>query len=247
MHIKRVVIEGFKCYRDRIEPEPFSPQHNIIGADCAPSPRARAPRARPALTARPAARAAVGANGSGKSNFFAAIQFVLGDVTGGGSNSRLSQEERKQLLHEGSGSHVISAYVEVYFDNSDQRFPLEKDEVVLRRMIGVKKDDYLLDRKPITKTEVANLLESAGFSRSNPYNIVPQNRINQLTVMKKEDVRRPPARRPRRPPAPRRAAAAGASEEEAAARAGGRACAGVHAGQLPSVRAAALQHRHPQE
>ena len=195
MHIKRVVIEGFKCYRDRIEPEPFSPQHNIIGAHCAPSPRARAPRARPALTARPAARAAVGANGSGKSNFFAAIQFVLGDVTGGGSNSRLSQEERKQLLHEGSGSHVISAYVEVYFDNSDQRFPLEKDEVVLRRMIGVKKDDYLLDRKPITKTEVANLLESAGFSRSNPYNIVPQNRINQLTVMKKEDVRRPPAAR----------------------------------------------------
>ena len=27
-----------------IEPEPFSPQHNIIGAHCAPSPRARAPR-----------------------------------------------------------------------------------------------------------------------------------------------------------------------------------------------------------
>ena len=33
---------------------------------------------------------------------------------------------------------------------------------------------YFLDRKHVTKTEVVNLLESAGFSRSNPYNIVPQ-------------------------------------------------------------------------
>ena len=37
-------------------------------------------------------------------------------------------------------------------------------------MIGVKKDDYLLDRKPITKTEVANLLERGAFAL-NPYNI----------------------------------------------------------------------------
>ena len=179
MHIKRVVIEGFKCYRDRIgRALQSAAQHHRCRLR--PSPRARAPRA-PCAHRPLAARAAVGANGSGKSNF-AAIQFVLGDATGGGSNSPLSQEERKQLLHEGSGSHVISAYVEVYFDNSDQRFPLEKDEVVLRRMIGVKKDDYLLDRKPITKTEVANPLESAVLA-PNPYNIVPQNRINQLTVM----------------------------------------------------------------
>ena len=32
------------------------------------------------------------------------------------------------------------------------------------------------------KTDVMNLLESAGFSRSNPYYIVKQGRINQMAV-----------------------------------------------------------------
>lgn len=51
-------------------------------------------------------------------------------------------------------------------------------------MIGLKKDEYTLDRKSATKAEVLNLLESAGFSRSNPYYIVPQGRITSLTNMK---------------------------------------------------------------
>lgn len=33
-----------------------------------------------------------------------------------------------------------------------------------------------------SKTDVMNLLESAGFSRSNPYYIVKQGRINQMAV-----------------------------------------------------------------
>ena len=74
-----------------------------------------------------AAPRAVGANGSGKSNLFAAIQFVLGDL--GGSSGTLRAEERKALLHEGAGTQVMSAYVEIYFDNSDSRMPSERDEV----------------------------------------------------------------------------------------------------------------------
>ena len=46
--------------------EPFSPGHNVV----------------------------VGRNGSGKSNFFAAIRFVLNDAY-----TRLGQEERQALLH----------------------------------------------------------------------------------------------------------------------------------------------------
>lgn len=85
---------------------------------------------------------------------------------------------------EGSGSAVMSAYVEIIFDNSDDRFPTGKPEVVLRRTIGIKKDEYTLDRKNATKNDVMNLLESAGFSRSNPYYIVPQGRVTALTNMK---------------------------------------------------------------
>lgn len=78
----------------------------------------------------------------------------------------------------------MSAFVEIIFDNSDDRFPTGKSELVLRRTIGMKKDEYSLDRKNATKSDVMNLLESAGFSRSNPYYIVPQGRVTALTNMK---------------------------------------------------------------
>ncbi|KAJ5613322.1 Chromosome segregation protein SudA [Penicillium lagena] len=151
MYVKQIIIQGFKSYKDQTVIEPFSPKHNVI----------------------------VGRNGSGKSNFFAAIRFVLSDAY-----THLGREERQALLHEGSGSAVMSAYVEIIFDNSDDRFPTGKPELVLRRTIGIKKDEYTLDRKNATKNDVMNLLESAGFSRSNPYYIVPQGRVTALTNMK---------------------------------------------------------------
>lgn len=96
----------------------------------------------------------------------------------------LRSEDRHALLHEGAGHPVLSAFVEIVFDNSDNRIPVDKEEVHLRRTIGLKKDEYFLDGKHITKTEVMNLLESAGFSRSNPYYVVQQGKIASLTLMK---------------------------------------------------------------
>lgn len=130
----------------------------------------------------PGTNVIVGRNGSGKSNFFAAIRFVLSDAY-----TQMTREERQALLHEGSGSAVMSAYVEVIFDNSDDRFPTGNKEVVLRRTIGLKKDEYSLDKKVVGKKDVQNLLEAAGFSSSNPYYIVPQGRVTALTNMKESD------------------------------------------------------------
>ena len=104
---------------------------------------------------------------------------VLNDSPG----SSLRQEERQRLLHEGAGHAVMSAYVELVFDNSDGRLPVDRDEVRLRRSIGLKKDEYYLDKKHMTKTEVMNLLETAGFSRSNPYYVVQQGRIMEMAHM----------------------------------------------------------------
>uniref|UniRef100_A0A2K6AMW8 Structural maintenance of chromosomes protein n=1 Tax=Macaca nemestrina TaxID=9545 RepID=A0A2K6AMW8_MACNE len=108
---------------------------------------------------------------------FPAIQFVLSDEF-----SHLRPEQRLALLHEGTGPRVISAFVEIIFDNSDNRLPIDKEEVSLRRVIGAKKDQYFLDKKMVTKNDVMNLLESAGFSRSNPYYIVKQGKINQMAT-----------------------------------------------------------------
>ncbi|PQQ14049.1 structural maintenance of chromosomes protein 3 [Prunus yedoensis var. nudiflora] len=151
MYIKQVIIEGFKSYREQVATEAFSPKVNCV----------------------------VGANGSGKTNFFHAIRFVLSDLF-----QNLRSEDRHALLHEGAGHQVLSAFVEIVFDNADNRIPVDKEEVRLRRTIGLKKDEYFLDGKHITKTEVMNLLESAGFSRSNPYYVVQQGKIASLTLMK---------------------------------------------------------------
>ena len=37
------------------------------------------------------------------------------------------------MLHEGAGAHVLSAYVEIVFDNSEGRLPYDKEEVHGRR------------------------------------------------------------------------------------------------------------------
>lgn len=67
-----------KVDRDQTQIEPFSPGHNAV----------------------------VGRNGSGKSNFFAAIRFVLSDAY-----TSMSREERQALLHEGvSVTTTLSAY-----------------------------------------------------------------------------------------------------------------------------------------
>lgn len=120
----------------------------------------------------------VGRNGLGKSNFFSAIRFVLSDTY-----THMTREERQSLIHEGSGT-VMSAYVEIVFDNTDRRFPVQRDEVSIRRTIGLKKDDYSLDGRSTTRPDIMNLLESAGFSRLNPYYIVPQGKITSLTNSK---------------------------------------------------------------
>ena len=72
--------------------------------------------------------------------------------------------------------------MEIIFDNSDGRLPIDKDEVFLRRVIGSKKDNYFLNKKMVPRSEVMNLLESAGFSRANPYYIVKQGKINQMAT-----------------------------------------------------------------
>ena len=64
---------------------------------------------------------------------------------------------------------------------------MEREEVRLRRNIGLKKDEYYLDKKHVTRAEVVNLLESAGFSRTNPYYVVQQGKIMKMATMQDEE------------------------------------------------------------
>ena len=81
MHIKQVVISGFRSFRNQCEIEPFSPKHNVI----------------------------VGRNGSGKSNFFDAIQFVLI-----GPRFSVLRQEGKLLMIYICNFHVLSNLLLIY-------------------------------------------------------------------------------------------------------------------------------------
>lgn len=114
----------------------------------------------------------------------------------------MSREERQALLHEGvSVTSTLSAYgtrcvavffrrstyhfiVEIVFTNTPARFPTPNPTVSIRRTIGLKKDEYTLDKKSVSKADIMSLLESAGFSRANPYYIVPQGRVSVRFRMK---------------------------------------------------------------
>mmetsp|Transcript_23887 Transcript_23887/g.34260 ORF Transcript_23887/g.34260 Transcript_23887/m.34260 type:complete len:1231 (-) Transcript_23887:592-4284(-) len=131
----------------------------------------------------PGTNVVVGRNGSGKSNLFDAVQFALLAP----KLAHLRQEERQALLHEGAGSTAVNAFCEIVFDNSDGRLSVDSDEVVLRRTIGLKKDEFFIQRKRATKKEIASLLEGAGFSKGNPYYIVQQGKVNALCTMSSAD------------------------------------------------------------
>lgn len=150
MKIKEVRINGFRSYKDNTHVSGFSPRSNVV----------------------------VGRNGSGKSNFFHAIQFVLSD-----EYAHLKEEQRLGLLHESTGPKVAHARVEIIFDNSEKRLmAFDNAEVKIVRQVGKKKDQYYIDNKMVARAEVVNLMESAGFSRSNPYYIVKQGKINELAT-----------------------------------------------------------------
>jgi len=59
---------------------------------------------------------------------------------------------RQALLHDGDGGEqIVSAYVEITLDNSDERLPVESNEVTIRRQVGAKKDEYFVNMKKSQK------------------------------------------------------------------------------------------------
>ncbi|KAK7201824.1 adaptor complex protein (AP) 3 delta subunit 1 [Novymonas esmeraldas] len=158
MFIKNIIVSGFRSYREQSFPDGLSPKTNVI----------------------------VGKNGSGKSNFFAAIQFVLNEKF-----ANLRAADRKELFHVGSGRPALSIFVEIVFDNSDGRLVIpgraEELEVRIRRTVGLKQDEFRVNDRKFSASDVQQLLESAGFSSSNPYYVVEQGKIVSLVNMSEEE------------------------------------------------------------
>ncbi|XP_035913434.1 structural maintenance of chromosomes protein 3-like [Anopheles stephensi] len=154
MYLREIIINGFKSYMNQTVVEQLDPKHNVV----------------------------VGRNGSGKSNFFSAIEFVLSD-----EYTNLRQSERAGLINKGaSKSPTESAFVEIVLVEkasiSAEKKPSDCGETRVRRTISATKDQYKLNGRNATRREVVEMLDSLGLSTASPYYIVKQGKINQLAM-----------------------------------------------------------------
>lgn len=154
MQIKGLRLERFTSYKDHTEIEHLSSSINVI----------------------------VGRNGAGKSNLFAAINFVLGE-----SLIETPDDARRSIVFKDRHSSTMQAWVEITFDNRDRTFPLCGDEVVVRRTSSPRSDSYLLNGKPTSLKELKTFLESGGFNGASKFYIVPQGRVSALATASDEE------------------------------------------------------------
>ncbi|MFB6246379.1 MAG: chromosome segregation SMC family protein [Candidatus Pacearchaeota archaeon] len=123
----------------------------------------------------------LGPNGSGKSNIIDALCFVLGRL----STKSIRATKASNLIFMGSQSAGAAkeASVELIFDNSDNTFSLDANEVSLKRI--VKKNGqgiYRINGENKTRQEIVTLLAQAGID-PNGFNIVLQGEIQNFVKM----------------------------------------------------------------
>ena len=152
LNIKHIILKRFKSYREMLYMDELSKGVNLI----------------------------IGANGNGKSNFLDSIIYVLTD-----KYQNMRQEDKKLLLHEDitdKSEDSAKLSVELVIDNKSHRFPIEKDQISIMKLFDTKegKEEIVINQKRLLKSDVQNLLEGAGFMKTNPYYIIQQGKINQI-------------------------------------------------------------------
>ena len=125
--------------------------------------------------------AIIGANGSGKSNIGDAVLFVLGGL----SAKAMRASRISDLIFAGSKGEPPAKYAEVtmYFNNEDRGFPIDEDEVVIKRRVYPDgRSTYWLNGKRTSRSEIIDVLSAAMISPDG-YNIVLQGDITKFIKM----------------------------------------------------------------
>ncbi|UVC49727.1 chromosome segregation protein [Theileria orientalis] len=149
MYIKYVRLKGFRTYKE-LSVFSFSQGYNAIG-------KWEVHTLYNSIL--------VGLNGSGKSNVFLAISFVLGES--------LSEFNRANFLYKGDQSSMsedFTAFAEVVFDiSSDKNLSSclnDSKELCLKRVFSESKDVYMVNGKSMRPKEYRQLLESMNLINS---------------------------------------------------------------------------------
>jgi chromosome segregation protein len=124
----------------------------------------------------------VGANGSGKSNVFDAMCFVLGRM----SSKELRTEKLGNLVFNGGKNlkPAKQAEVSIYLSNNEKELlNIDLDEVKVTRIVTKEgKSKYLLNNQKSTRTEIVEVLHRADINPDG-YNIILQGDITRIVNM----------------------------------------------------------------
>jgi len=130
----------------------------------------------------------VGPNGSGKSNVVDAVRWVLGEQS---VKSLRGEGNMTDVIFSGSKSRnpMNTASVSLIFDNTDKFFPLEYDEVSIRRRVY--KDgtnEYFLNNERVRLKDITNLLLDSGIAKES-FNIISQGKVDSIISSKPSEKR----------------------------------------------------------
>ena len=129
----------------------------------------------------------IGPNGSGKSNISDAIRWVLGEQ----SMKSLRGAKSEDIIFAGTQNRKSLGFAEasLIFDNSDNRLPVEYQEVVVTRKIYRSGESgYFINKTPCRLKDILELFMDTGISKDG-YSIIGQGKIDEILSNKSEDRR----------------------------------------------------------
>jgi chromosome segregation protein len=160
VHLRSIKLRGFKSFPDPVE-----------------------------VKLEPGVAVVVGPNGSGKSNVSDAIVWAAGSLT----PSEMRAEKPDDVLFGGSATRQAADHceVELLFDNEDGGFGAELDYseiAIARRLVRGGEGQYLVNRTPVRRTDLVELLADVGLGGS-MHSIVSQGRVDAVLASRPEDRR----------------------------------------------------------
>ncbi|XP_049626198.1 structural maintenance of chromosomes protein 2 [Suncus etruscus] len=161
MHIKSVVLEGFKSYAQRTEVNDFDPLFNAI----------------------------TGLNGSGKSNILDSICFLLG--ISNLSQVRASNLQDLVYKNGQAGITKASVSITFDNSDKKQSplgFEVLDEIVVTRQVVIGGRNKYLINGVNANNTRVQDLFCSVGLNVNNPHFLIMQGRITKVLNMKPPEI-----------------------------------------------------------
>ena len=139
------------------------------------------------LTFDQAITAVVGPNGSGKSNIADAIRWVMGEQ----STKNLRGGKMEDVIFGGTQKRKPMGYAEVslVLDNTQGRFPLEEQEImVTRRYYRSGDSEYYINRRSCRLRDIHELFMDTGLGREG-YSIIGQGKIDEILSTKSAERR----------------------------------------------------------